>query len=238
MKIIYTGLESSGKSYILASIALDILDRNKRWLKKTNYPRTMAFDSPMSQKFIDQIEGAGLKYMRFRNLSDILPLEDTDIFIGEVLKFFPAAGSNPLTQEQMDFVTQGAKSGVFIYGASQDFSQVHKQFRLLVNEVHVVTKLCGSHRPIKSRPKSKHIWGLIMSREVEPHSFRGESATMEDMEFTFPDFYFIRKKITDLFDTSFKVPITEHPPMYVRKQKIIGIGAKGDVEYQKEVWKP
>jgi len=238
MKVVWTGKESSGKNYIQVREALDLIPRNRNWLKKTGIPRMMAFDSPMSPEFINKIESAGLIYKRFRNLSDILPLWNVDIFIGELLKFFPSRGSDPLTPEQIDFITQGAKTGVHMYCASQDFSQVHKQFRLLVNEVYVVNKVIGSPRPFKGRPQVKRIWGLILSRKVDPDSFQGDNATMDSFEFSIPKGYFIMKKYTDLFDTGFKVPITEHPPLYVRKQKIIGMNPQGQVEYSKEIWKP
>jgi len=238
MKKVWTGKESSGKNYIQVREALDLIPRNKLWLKKTGIPRMMAFDSPMSPAFIEKIESAGLIYKQFRNLADILPLWNVDIFIGELLKFFPARGSDPLTPEQIDFITQGAKTGVHMYCASQDFSQVHKQFRLLVNEVYIVNKVIGSPRPFKGRPEVKHIWGLIMSRKVDPDSFQGDNATMDSMELVLPDVYFIRRKYTDLFDTGYKVPVTEHPPMFVRKQKIIGKNPDGLVVYEKEIWKP
>jgi len=240
MKRCWTGKESAGKNYILADESEFVLRRNARWNKITHVPRTMAYDGPMSPAFIARIEKAGLKYLQFRNLSDILSLTDADIFIGELLKFFPQRGSDPLPFEVLDFITQSAKRGVFIYGASQDFSQVHKQYRLLVNEVYIVTKLIGSPRPFPSRPPVKRIWGVIMARQVDPDSFKGDNTTMQELETTFriPTFYLIQRSICEMFDTSYSVKLGEHPPLYVRKQRIIGKSPDGEVEYEKEVWKP
>jgi len=239
-KTVISGLESSGKSLMLSIYANEVLQRNLRWIHKREaqglpfVQRTMAFDSPMSKDFIQQIESSGMRYIQFKNLVDILYLQQADIFINEVIKYFPSSGSNPLTGEQMDFLTQGAKSGVFMYCASQDFSQAHKQFRLLVNEVYTVTKIIGSRRPIESAPQVKTVWGLCMYRQVDPRSFKGDSVTMESLGW--PSFFTIRKEDTKRFDTLYKVPLTELPPKFVRKQKIIGYNQQGEVEYEKIQW--
>lgn len=239
-KVVYTGLESSGKSLQLSIQADLALRRNVAWARKRHkrglpfVPRIMAFDSPMSKEFVSEIENAGMKYMQFRNLIDILYISQADIFINEIIKYFPATGSAALTHEQMDFLTQGAKNGVYLYCASQDFSQAHKQFRLLVNEVYVITKIMGSRRPIESAPPSKRIWGVCMIRSVSPSSFKGDSQSMESVGF--PSIFFIREEDTKRFDTLYKVPLTELPTKYVRKQKVIGKNLDGEVEYEKTVW--
>lgn len=240
MKKVWTGIESSGKDLHLSIEAEFVLRRNIRWLKKREkqglprVPRTMAFMAPMSKGFIKEIESAGLVYKKFDNLVDILGLSEVDIFIGELIKLFPANGSNSLSREQLDFITQGAKDGVYMYCASQDFSQVHKQFRLLVNEVRLVTKILGSRRPIKSAPRVKRVWGLCMVRSVSPDSFKGDSGTMESIGF--PSFTWIRLEDCLRFDTSYKVPLTTLPPKHVRKQEIIGKDEHGVVVYEKTIW--
>lgn len=235
-KFVWTGLESSGKSLQLSMKAEEVLKRNKRWLRLTGIPRIMAFDSPMSPAFIKEIEDAGLIYLQFKNLSDILFLNEADIFINEIIKYFPASGSSSLTQEQLDFITQGAKSGIYLFMASQDFSQCHVQLRRLVNRVFIVSKIIGSRRPMKSAPPIKRIWGICMSREVRPQSFRGDTADMENVDLI-PSFFLIMRDDCERFDTGYKVPLSELPPKYVRRQEIIGKDAEGNVVYQKEVWK-
>jgi len=236
MKKVYTGIESSGKSLQLSINAKKILKRNIKWLEITRVPRTMAFNTPMSQDFINEIRSSGIKYMEFKDLIDILHLEEVDIFIDELIKFFPASGSTSLSREQLNFITQGAKAGVHLIGASQDFSQVHKQFRLLVNEVYIVTKIIGSRRPMKTAPPVKMIWGLCMLRSVAPSSFKGDNATMESKSM-FPSFFLIEKEDTERFDTSYKVPLTKLPLKVKRKQEIIGYADDGKtVEMRKIEW--
>lgn len=216
MKRVYTGIESSGKSLWLSRDAEAVLQRNIRWLKKVGIPRTMAFNSPMSDEFKKRIIDNGINYLEFKNFDDIGHLEEADIFIDELLKFFAANGSSSLSNEQLHFITQGAKSGIHVYAASQDFSQVHKQFRLLVNEVHVVTKIIGSRRPMKTAPKVKRIWGIGVKRQVKPTSFKGDNATMEAEGIPWP--FLILKKDCDRFDTSYKIPLTTLPVKKLRKQ--------------------
>lgn len=215
-KIVWTGIESSGKSLELSKVAEKVLERNIEWLAITKIPRTMAFNSPMSEEFINRIKKTGIKYLQYKNLNEILHLEEIDIFMDEIIKFFPASGSTPLSNEQIHFITQGAKSGIHLFGASQDFSQVHKQFRLLVNQVYVVRKIIGSPRPMKTAPPVKRIWGICMKQAVEPNSFKGDNVTMDTIGW--PRFFFIRKKDCDRFDTSYKIPMTGLPIKKLRKQ--------------------
>jgi len=217
MKIIYTGIESSGKSLLLSKQAERVRQRNIKWFKITGLKRTMAFNSPMSEKFVKLIEDSNINYKYFKNLDDILYLEEADIFMDEVIKFFPASGSSSLSNEQLHFITQGAKSGIHLWGASQDFSQVHKQFRLLVNEVYLIKKLIGSNRPMKTAPPVKSIWGLCTKQKVNPRSFKGDSATMEELEGGL-SFFFIRREDVERFDTSYKIPISTLPVKKIRKQ--------------------
>ena len=235
MKKVFVGIESSGKSLQLSIHAEIVLKRNIKWLAITGRSRTMAFNSPMSDEFVGRIKAAGITYKKFAHLNEILGMEEADIFIDELIKFFPANGANSLSREQLDFVTQGAKTGIHIYAASQDLSQVHKQFRLLVNEVYVISKLIGSRRPMKTAPPVKMIWGLCMMRSVRPASFKGDNATMEDLDMI-PSFFLIHKEDCERFDTSFKIPLTKLPLKVVRKQEIVGYGEDGEVEYEKTLW--
>lgn len=217
-KIIFTGIESSGKSLLLSRQAEKIRIRNKRWFKITGIKRIMAFNSPMSLDFILLIEKSNSIYLFFKNLDDILYLDESDIFMDEVIKFFPASVSS-LSNEQIHFITQGAKSGICLWGASQDFSQVHKQFRRLVNEVYYIKKVFGSKRPMKSSPPVKFIYGFCTKRSVDPLSFRGDDASMVELEGGFQfKFFFILKRDILRFDTSYKIPLSTLPIKRIRKQ--------------------
>lgn len=242
MKKGWTGLESAGKSQLMACEAVIVAKRNIRWMKKREelglefVPRTMAFDSPMSQKFIDFITSAGMKYLHFYDLHEVTSIEggQVDIFINEINKFYPQRGSEPLTREQAEFLSQGAKDGVDIYFCSQDFSQAHKQFRFLVNEIRHVTKWMGSRRPVRSSPPVKTIWGIVTIREVDPRTFKGDNMSMERVGM--PSLYFINREDTELYDTSYKVRGTVLPPVRMVEQEYIYLNADGTIKKTVKKW--
>jgi len=235
MKVVYSGLESSGKSLLISRVAYKVFKRNVKWNKITKYPRTMAFNQPMSQTFINQIQNSGLKYLEWRDFNDIEHLTDADIFIDELLKIFPSRGSDPLPPHQMDWLTQGAKSGIHIYATSQDFSQVHKQFRLLTNQVFIVKKLLGSPRPMKSRPPIPMIWGLCIRREVKPETFKGDNAEMQTKWFPLP--FTITTKDIKRYNTLFKVPRAKLPDLKLRKQDVYVMEEDGSLKFIKTTLK-
>jgi len=244
MKMGWTGLESAGKSQLMAVKAFEIYRRNCKWIKIRKkkglpfVPRTMAFDSPMSPEFIARVESKGMKYIHFYDLNDILPLSEIDIFINEINKFFPARGSESLTREQAEFLSQGAKDGIDIYFCSQDFSQAHKQFRFLVNEMYSVYKLFGSMRPVKSGPPVKFIYGLVFIWKIDPRSFRGDTVSMEAVGLSryFPSLYWINKTDTQLYDTSYKVRGSLLPPIKMVEQEYLYIKEDGSIVKKQKKW--
>jgi len=239
MKLGFTGLESAGKSQLMAVHAVDILNRNIKWKEKREklgleyVPRIMAFDSPMSEVFIKKCNENGIKYIHFYDFNDILPLSEMDIFINEINKFFPSRGSESLTREQAEFLSQGAKDGVDIYFCSQDFSQTHKQFRFLVNALYLVVKIIGSERGSKSQPPVNYIWGIVLYWEIDPRTFKGDNMTM-DRESIWPHFYLINREDTELYDTHYKVKGAKLPPIKMVQQEYIYIDSDGN-EFKREV---
>lgn len=228
MKTGYSGLESAGKSQLLAVLAVQVLNRNRRWAKKRkklgleHIPRMMCFDTPMSQKFIDAVTEAGHIYLYFHDFGDLLYGNQMDVFIHEITKWFPQRGSEPLTPDQTEFLTQGAKEGNNIYFATQDFSFAHKQFRLLTNNIYIVKKMFGSMRPVASAPPVKRIWGLVLYWDADPRTFKGDSVSME-RESMWPSVYFINREDTELYDTSHRVRGIALPPIKMVEQTYVQV---------------
>jgi len=207
--------------------------RNVKWLKQRQklglprIPRTMAFDTPISPKFIKAIQDAGMQYIHFEDLRDLFPMVEVDIFMHEVYRWFPARGSESLTDDQRTFLSQGAKEGVDIYFCTQDFSLVHKGFRFLVNGMMYVVKVAGSMRPVRSAPPVKRIWGIVFYWDLDPKSFKGDDTTMEFLS-PFPGFYLINRRDTQLYDTSYKVRGIGLPPIKMQQQEIIYLDMNGN----------
>jgi len=240
MKMGWAGKESAGKSQLMVVHSWKTFKRNVRWRRKRlkkgleDIPRTMAFDTPISPWYISQIEKAGLKYLFFKDLKDIMHLTQVDIHINEINKFFPQRGSDPLDREQAEFLSQAAKLGVDIYFCTQDFSQAHKQFRFLVNKMYHVKKLCGSIRPIASAPPIKYIWGIVLIFPIDPDSFKGDNFSMKLNGL--PSVYWINKKDTELYETLYKVQGTKPPPVKMVRQELWYLNDDGDVVEKKEKW--
>jgi len=234
MKIIYVGKESSGKSLMLAKRAKDLIDRNSRWFDKTGVKRPIYTNSPFAEDFVAYAESVNVPIVNWTDLQDILQVGEADIFIDEIIKYFDARNWSDLGVEAKHWLTQGAKSGIHVYGACQDFSQVEKQFRLLCNEVYQVIKVIGSPRPMKTRPPVARVWGICMLRQVNPSTFKGDITSMETMGW--PSFFTIRKQDTDIFDTSLRIRTGKLPPRYLRKQDVFKRQEDGEITYEKTVW--
>lgn len=240
MKKGWTGKESAGKSQLMAVTALDVQNRNIRWIKKRHklglefIPRTMAFDTPMSEWFIQRGEKYGIKYLFFKDLIEVMPLSQVDIFINEINKFFPQRGSDPLNRDQAEFLSQAAKQGVDIYFCSQDFSQAHKQFRFLVNEVSHVVKIAGSRRPIASAPPVNYVWGIVLHFPLDPDTFKGDNFSMKIKGW--PKIYWINKKDTELYDTLYKVRGSKPPPIKMIEQEHWYLDEAGEVVKKDKKW--
>ena len=51
MKLVYTGLESQGKSLLLAKKVIDLVNRNKRWFNKYGFVRPIYSNLKFSKEF-------------------------------------------------------------------------------------------------------------------------------------------------------------------------------------------
>lgn len=209
MKRVYTGIESSGKSLALAMDLERVAARNAKWLRRTGIARPIVINMALRDSYVAQIRKTGVPIVFWKNLDEILPLVECDIFIDEILKYFDARRWADLSIDAKHWLTQGAKMGIHIYGAAQDFSQVDKSFRLLVNQCFHVTKMIGSPRPMKTAPPVRFVWGLCIQRQVNPTSFKGDSVSMETMGLPVP--FFIHKHYCDIFDTNAKVVPSDLP---------------------------
>jgi len=209
MKKVYTGIESSGKSLALAVELEAVLKRNIRWYKKTGLPRTIMCNMPLAASFVLRARKAGIPIVNWKNLDEIIYQAECDVFIDELLKYFDARRWADLSLDAKHWLTQGAKTGIHLYGSAQDFSQIDKMFRLLVTHCYQVTKIIGSPRPMRTAPKVTRPWGICVIRQVNPASFKGDSVSMETQGI--PSVMFIQRHYCEIFDTNAKIAQTELP---------------------------
>jgi len=205
MKYIVSGLESSGKSLLLASMVADIAQRNYKWLKKSGLVRPIYTNLQFSDDFTSYCQdelGIPIKY--WSNLDELILLSNCDVIMDEVGNYFDSRMWADLSLDVRRWLTQGAKTGIEIYGSAQDFAQVDKAFRRLVNVLLHVTKVVGSPRPSATKPPVRFIWGLCMKRDLNPRAY-DEDNKQPASSFALPTFFLIQRKYCEMFDTTQKI---------------------------------
>jgi len=200
MKIVYTGLESSGKSLKLAMDAVWVLKRNIRWKKLTGIARPICSNMKFSEHFLQHATEEGIPIREWSDLEELCETNNADIFIDEIGTYFDARLWPELSQDVRRWVAQGAKSGIEIYGAAQDFAQVDISYRRLVNELYLIQKIFGSRRPAATKPPVKHIWGVCIVHAMNPRRYQ-ELNPEFIKQGIIPKFFFIRREYCEVFDT-------------------------------------
>jgi len=200
-KIIFSGLESSGKSLRLAMEAERLVLRNAKWREKSGKIRPIYSNMEFSQSFSNGATELGIPLRYWENLDDLVQISNADVIIDEVGNYFDSRLWPDLSQDARRWITQGAKAGVEIYGAAQDFAQVDIAFRRLVNELYHISKLLGSPRPAPTKPPVEKIWGVCIMRELDPRGYKEDEKRFAS-DSLLPKFFFIQRQYCEIFDTS------------------------------------
>lgn len=164
MKVVYTGLESSGKTLLLAKKAKELLARNVRWFKKYGFKRVLYTNIKFSDALIQKYPGY-ISY--FNQYKDLITLAGVDILWDEISSDFSALKKEPLPRSINRWLRQGAKRGVHIYATAQEFHDIHLDFRRRVFSAYTVKKVIGSGRGGDNLPPIKTIWGLCVVRQLQ-----------------------------------------------------------------------
>lgn len=212
MKIVYSGLESSGKSLMLARIVADVAWRNHKWKKKTKIVRPIHSNLQFSEQFYTYVTvELGIPIHYWKNLDELVEVRDADVLCDEIGNYFDARMWADLSLDVRAWLQQAAKMGVEMYCTAQDFAQIDKSFRRLVNELYLITKIIGSPRPAATRPPVTHIWGVCWKRELDPRSYEEDNkkavAGLGGIGWPF----FIRQQDCDRFDTKQRIPRSSYP---------------------------
>jgi len=211
MKIIYSGKESAGKTLKLASVTTDLAYRNSKWKSKTGIVRPIYSNLKFSDVFFKHVtEELGIPIFYWENLDDLIKIENADVICDEVGNYFDSRMWADLSLDVRRWLTQGAKTGIEFYGSAQDFAQVDKSFRRLCNHLVEIRKLFGSRRPSPTKLPVKRIWGICLTVDLDPNSYDEDKKKFAGGSFI-PSFFFIRKQICDIFDTTQKIKRSKLP---------------------------
>lgn len=145
------------------------------------------------------------------SVEELIHLDNCDVVIDEIGNYFDSRLWTDLSLDARQWLSQGAKQGIEIYGAAQDFAQVDKSFRRLVNELYEVRKLFGSRRPAATKPPVKKIWGVCVINKLDPDGYNEDKK--EFSRNGFPSFFFIRKEDCEIFNTNQKLEVSKTTPL-------------------------
>jgi len=211
---IVEGKPGQGKSLYTAMKAKTLLKRNKKWFEKTGIRRKIVSNVRFSPAFEDECAyGTDLSFLAYwSTLFEVTKLKDVDLLWDEIATELDSRNFSSLSDEIKRFLSQYRKRGVDIYANTQNFSMIDMRARLMVTRVASLIKILGSRDPSPTKPPVKHIWGLVMVRDVEdilsddPHNKRYTLV---------PSFFFIDKEDVAIYDTTQDIP--QSPPLPIRK---------------------
>jgi len=212
MKVIYTGLEGSGKSLRLARQAQDLVIRNSKWLKKTGIKRDIVSNEQFTIPFEVWANEQGINIRYWSNLSELIKEKDVDVIIDEVGNYFDSRSWEDLSLDVRRWLTQGSKAGIELYGAAQDFAQIDISFRRLVSELWVIKKGIGSHRPSATKPPIKRIWGICFIFQLDPTAYEEKTKKFASASLI-PQFFLIKRRDCEAFDTGQRIGRSEYIPL-------------------------
>jgi len=216
MKTIYIGKEGSGKSYLMGMDTKYLIDRNAKWFKKTGVMRPIVSNMAYTSSTMEYANTKGVPLRYWRDIEELGTLRECDLFIDEVGAYFDSRNFADLPLSIRLWLAQAQKLGVYIYGGAQDWAQIDVSFRRLVNRLYEVKKIIGSRRPALSVPSVTRPWGLIFQWRIASGS-NSDSTELKTLSIL-PDWFFIRKKWCNIFDTNARVEDSALPPLkkYIR----------------------
>jgi len=220
MKVIYTGLESSGKTLLMARKAQELVIRNKRWKKKYGFTRKIKTNMIFSDEF-KKLHGDYLEF--FTDSNEVIGSQGCDILWDEISSDFSAMKREPLPRNVNRWLRQGAKQGVHIYATAQEFHDVHLDFRRRVIECYNVNKLFGSRRVGKNLPPIRAIWGLCLVYGIKIHPY---NELQPEKKSIIPSLLIIEKSLTKIFDTSQLISASDELPLEHIERKCPTCGYK------------
>lgn len=227
---IVEGAPGQGKSLYTARLTFRLLQRNKKWFKQTGIKREIYSNIRFSDEFEKKAEGY-LKY--FTDPSEIVRLQDCDIIWDEIATELDSRNFAELSSELKRFLSQYRKRGIDIYANTQDFSMIDKRARLMISGVRTLTKIMGSRDISTTKPNPKHIWGLVLIRNVQ--NYREDDPEKKKYDLV-PSFMIIDRELVSLYDTRQDIPMGKPAPLKHRELVCEFHGIEGhDCSFRKTV---
>jgi len=146
-KAVYTGPESSGKTAMLSKQLKVSLKNSVKWKKKYGFVRPIVGNLSFSDKFRETCERKGVPVLDWHDIDQLSSLRGCDLFIDELGVYFDSRLFKDMPVSVRRWLPQSEKLGVRIFGAAQDYGQIDKNYRRLVQRLYEVKKYSGTTRP-------------------------------------------------------------------------------------------
>lgn len=202
---VFTGRAGSGKSLSMAEQIVVVLERNRKFFKKTKVIRPIYSNLRINEKFLEKYYETyqtddTKQFLRYYIDSDqLLEIQNADVFIDEIGTYFDAQEYKNMSPQLKRWIQQHRKRGVEIWATAQDFAQLDKSFRRLTDTVYYNVKLIGSPDVSPTKPPPKFIWGIVIQRKINPTDYEEENKNQGAKGFM--PFLITRNK-TEVFDTT------------------------------------
>jgi len=222
-KKVFVGLESSGKSLLMAKELRLNIDRNVKWFKITNRKRPIYYNLSLSNDIKEYAQKKGIDLIPWSNIWSLVDMHECDLYIDELATYFDSRFYSDLPLDVRLWLAQAEKMGVQIVGATQDYFMIDISFRRLVKRLYEIKKVVGSPRPMLTAPPVNFIWGIMLIWELDARSAT-RAGNQEEMQVVggllgkIPKLFILRKKDTKNFNTQTRVSLSDPPPLrkYVR----------------------
>lgn len=208
MITIYTGIPGSGKSLKSAQQALELLERNKKWYKKTGIKRQLCSNIKFSPH-VEHYFGDLIHY--WTDPYSLVQMRDVDVIWDEIATYLDSTQWANVPLELKRWLQQHRKFGIDIYGNTQDFAMVDISMRRMTEQLFYMRKLIGSPDKSATKPKIKNIWGIIMVRELDPQAYKEESKANKGVGL--PHFIWVSRSLIEVFDTAQEIEMGKYPPL-------------------------
>jgi len=199
------GAPGQGKSLYTAKTAENLIIRNIKWENRGNPRRLVYSNLKFSEDFENKYEGM-IAY--WTNASELVKLRDCDIIWDEIATELDSRNWVNLSDEMKRFLSQYRKRGIDIYANTQDFSMIDQRARLMISHVRTLNKIIGSSDISTTKPPPKHIWGIILIRDVVNYR---ETAPEKKKYGILPSFLWISRELVEIYDTRQDIKIGEPP---------------------------
>jgi len=205
------GPPGQGKSLYTMRLFFFLAERNKAWEEKGNPRRKIALNIKLSPEVEEEWKDW---IVYWQDSYEITKLRDVDLLWDEIATELDSRNYANLGVEMKRFLSQYRKRGVDIYANTQDFSMIDVRARLMITHVRTLWKIMGSPDISSTKPPPKHIWGVVMIRDMI--GFKAMEAEKKEYEII-PSFFWISKKLVEAYDTREDIKLGDPPPLQHRK---------------------